>query len=131
MTQVTIQYKKGIFCVLWAATDSIKEAENSARWDHGSYVWKPGSLGLPVGQPRGICGALVVETNSFKFGTSHDLTPNGGLVREIPLFQGNSRLARDLPTSGSRSDWCNGKGKFKVVKYYNLARFMKLIIVLR
>ena len=21
--------------------------------------------------------------------TSHDLTPNGGLVREIPLFQGN------------------------------------------
>ena len=21
--------------------------------------------------------------------TSHDLTPNGGLVRELPLFQGN------------------------------------------
>ena len=21
--------------------------------------------------------------------TSHDLTPNGGLVREMPLFQGN------------------------------------------
>ena len=33
--------------------------------------------------------------------TSHDLTPNGGLVRELPLFQGNSRL----------------------VKYYNLAKF--------
>jgi len=30
--------------------------------------------------------------------TSHDLTPNGGLVRDIPLFQGN------------------------LVKYYNLAR---------
>ena len=26
--------------------------------------------------------------------TSHDLTPNGGLVREIPLFQGNLNLAR-------------------------------------
>ena len=32
--------------------------------------------------------------------TSHDLTPNGGLVREIPLISGKSRL----------------------VKYYNLAR---------
>ena len=32
--------------------------------------------------------------------TSHDLTPNSGLVREIPLFQGNLGL----------------------VKYYNLAR---------
>ena len=34
--------------------------------------------------------------------TSHDLTPNGGLVREIPLFQENL---------GPR-----------LVKYYNLAR---------
>ena len=36
--------------------------------------------------------------------TSHDLTPNGGLVREIPLFQGNSRL----------------------VKYYNFARYIQI-----
>ena len=27
------------------------------------------------------CGQIIA--------TSHDLTPNGGLVREIPLFQGN------------------------------------------
>ena len=36
--------------------------------------------------------------------TSHDLTPNGGLVREIPLFI---------------------SGKPRLVKYYNLARFME------
>ena len=28
------------------------------------------------------CSAQIIAT-------SHDLTPNGGLVREIPLFQGN------------------------------------------
>ncbi len=37
--------------------------------------------------------------------TSHDLTPNGGLVRELPLFQGNL--------------W-----KSRLVKYYNLARYI-------
>ena len=34
----------------------------------------------------------VVRTNQISgqiIATSHDLTPNGGLVREIPLFQGN------------------------------------------
>ena len=29
----------------------------------------------------GISGQIIA--------TSHDLTPNGGLVRELPLFQGN------------------------------------------
>ena len=38
----------------------------------------------------------MVKVESLRFhvagqiiATSHDLTPNGGLVREIPLFQGN------------------------------------------
>ena len=30
-----------------------------------------------------------VPTSGQIVATSHDLTPNGGLVREIPLFQGN------------------------------------------
>ena len=29
------------------------------------------------------------QTSGQIIATSHDLTPNGGLVREIPLFQGN------------------------------------------
>ena len=29
------------------------------------------------------------ESSGQIIATSHDLTPNGGLVREIPLFQGN------------------------------------------
>ena len=29
------------------------------------------------------------HTSGQIIATSHDLTPNGGLVREIPLFQGN------------------------------------------
>ena len=40
--------------------------------------------------------------------TSHDLTPNGGLVRELPLFQ----------------VVC---GEWRVVKYYNLARKMLIL----
>ena len=35
-------------------------------------------------------GLVYVVYNSGQIvATSHDLTPNGGLVREIPLFQGN------------------------------------------
>ncbi len=34
-----------------------------------------------VGSPSILSGQIIA--------TSHDLTPNGGLVREIPLFQGN------------------------------------------
>ena len=30
---------------------------------------------------RNVSGQIIA--------TSHDLTPNGGLIREIPLFQGN------------------------------------------
>ena len=32
--------------------------------------------------PNTMCSGQIIAT-------SHDLTPNGGLVREIPLFQGN------------------------------------------
>ena len=30
-----------------------------------------------------------IFTSGQFIATSHDLTPNGGLVREIPVFQGN------------------------------------------
>ena len=30
-----------------------------------------------------------MDDSGQNIATSHDLTPNGGLVREIPLFQGN------------------------------------------
>ena len=33
--------------------------------------------------------ALSTTCSGQIIATSHDLTPNGGLVREIPLFQGN------------------------------------------
>ena len=32
---------------------------------------------------------LMVHISGQIIATSHDLTPNGGLVREIPLFQSN------------------------------------------
>ena len=32
---------------------------------------------------------LTTHLSGQIIATSHDLTPNGGLVREIPLFQGN------------------------------------------
>ena len=39
-----------------------------------------------------ICFFQVFQANPKSaqiIATSHDLTPNGGLVREIPFFQGN------------------------------------------
>ena len=32
---------------------------------------------------------MYLQLSGQIIATSHDLTPNGGLVREIPLFQGN------------------------------------------
>ena len=40
-----------------------------------------------------------------------------GVVNRATQISVSSWLARDLPTSGSRSDWCNGKGKSRLVKY--------------
>ena len=34
-------------------------------------------------------GTELINISGQIIATSHDLTPNGGLVREIPLFQGN------------------------------------------
>ena len=36
----------------------------------------------------GVC-CCVFNGSGQTIATSHDLTPNGGLVREFPLFQGN------------------------------------------
>ena len=52
--------------------------------------------------------------------TSHDLTPNGGLVREIPT----------APTSGVKIGRKGNpliSGKSRLVKYYNLARYVCVI----
>ena len=46
----------------------------------------------PVSDLYGLLGTFVdggfIQSGQI-IATSHDLTPNGGLVREIPLFQGN------------------------------------------
>ena len=34
-------------------------------------------------------GLVIYNISCQIIATSHDLTPNGGLLREIPLFQGN------------------------------------------
>ena len=34
-------------------------------------------------------GRVLLDGSGQIIATSHDLTPNGGLEREIPLFQGN------------------------------------------
>ena len=39
-------------------------------------------------QPSNFKGYVGFKAGQI-IATSHDLTPNGGLVREIPLFQGN------------------------------------------
>ena len=36
-----------------------------------------------------LCTHFLLNESGQIIATSHDLTPNGGLVREIPLFQGN------------------------------------------
>ena len=36
-----------------------------------------------------MCQGLNSHYSGQIIATSHDLTPNGGLAREIPLFQGN------------------------------------------
>ena len=52
-------------------------------------------LGVPNGKPHWMEGNMEPwQAKHFKqsgqiIATSHDLTPNGGLVREIPLFRGN------------------------------------------
>ena len=48
------------------------------------------------------CNRISPINSSQIIATSHDLTPNDGLVREIPFISGKSRL----------------------VKYYNLARLI-------
>ena len=44
-------------------------------------------LGPPSVQNCFFC--WLVHFSGQIIATSHDLTPNGGLVKEIPLFQGN------------------------------------------
>ena len=54
------------------------------------------SIGPNIGENsqagEGLRGSISDFRNMISgqiIATSHDLTPNGGLVREIPLFQGN------------------------------------------
>ena len=62
---------------------------------------QPNSPLTVIGAKIPVEGHLQKHFPGQIIATSHDLTPNGGLVREIPLISGKSRL----------------------VKYYNLARF--------
>ena len=52
----------------------------SALWN--KQVWQNINAAMPED------GYVVYDSGQI-IATSHDLTPNGGLVREIPLFQGN------------------------------------------
>ena len=66
--------------------------------------------------------------------TSHDLTPNGGLVREIPFVSTghHGRLLFTAPTSGvtfGRKGNPLISGKSRLVKYYNLPRFIPFCLV--
>ena len=45
------------------------------------FCWHIDGYELPAGPALIKSGQIIA--------TSHDLTPNGGLVREFPLFQGN------------------------------------------
>ena len=40
-------------------------------------------------EDQGKSSFEIIHPSGQIIATSHDLTPNGGLVREIPLFQGN------------------------------------------
>ena len=40
-------------------------------------------------QHQFVCRQSLMHSSDQIIATSYDLTPNGGLVREIPLFQGN------------------------------------------
>ena len=63
--------------------------------DGQAIAWSPHQHGLSLGF-RGLFegwkilreGRQTLEVSGQIIATSHDLTPNGGLVREIPLFQG-------------------------------------------
>ena len=57
-------------------------------------------MGRGPGRAQNCIGMCYLGVSTQIIATSHDLTPNGGLVREIPFISGKSRL----------------------VKYYNLAR---------
>ena len=57
---------------------------------HLSFPWIADDfLGSPWGFFWGSRRSCVTYFSGQIITTSHDLTPNGGLVREIPLFQGN------------------------------------------
>ena len=57
---------------------------------HPSFPWE-WYLYLPLAQKNKVEAGKQgqVHISGQIIATSHDLTPNGGLVREIPLFQGN------------------------------------------
>ena len=46
-------------------------------------------LGVPLTVYPWYLLCSLRDSSGQIMATSHDLTPNGGLVREVPLFQGN------------------------------------------
>ena len=66
------------------ATALGEVATTGRRWRRGFQVLKIPSMMKEVLHQLIWSGQIIA--------TSHDLTPNGGLIREIPLFQGNLGL---------------------------------------
>ena len=77
-----------VFCL--SPVDQWKSIRQIGRID--GCPEKNGTWGKDVFLPK-MLFFLCFGVHDFQSGqiiaTSHDLTPNGGLVREIPLFQGN------------------------------------------
>ena len=71
-------------CVVWMS------CHPRGGWNGGTTVglFNDAAAGGWVGDPQKVV-SLVRESAGQIIATSHDLTPNCGLVREIPLFQGN------------------------------------------
>ena len=74
--ELLVAKRSCISCVLTQRWSHSFQHPNSVSGDNQSCVWKKGFMHISY-----ISGQIIA--------TSHDLTPNGGLVREIPLFQGN------------------------------------------
>ena len=74
---------------VWFRCPSLQQLPSGER----SHISPNGKREIidPKVQLRTVGGYVIVPRNESGqiIATSHDLTPNGGLVREIPLFHGN------------------------------------------
>ncbi len=69
-------------------TTKWSELEPHSRILSGKKTWESKPFWCGLGPKNHSLGVTSIYSGQI-IATSHDLTPNGGLVREIPLFQGN------------------------------------------